>query len=134
MTDGAGFRLKVWPACRTPFAPSPVQPRSFSMRWESETGSSRPGRLCLTRTLLHLVVEELDHRFVRIEGSMQAALLDVLQALGYFSVDCPTLLRSALIICRWQLRDDMNDTSRNLELQLIAGLKTCAPANASPDD
>ncbi len=95
--------------------------------------SSRPGRRCLP-SLLHLVVEELDHRFVRIEGATQAALLYILKTLGQFTVDRSTLLRSVLIVCRWQAQDDMNDTSRNLELQLIAGLKTGAPANASRDD
>lgn len=65
---------------------------------------------------------------------MQAAAFDILNALGYFTVDDSTLRGSVLIIPRWQFRDDINDASRNFELQFIARLKTGAPADASRDD
>jgi hypothetical protein len=68
--------------CRTLFEPSLVLPRSFSLQWESETASSRPVRLWLPWSLFRLFVEEIDHRFVGIEGPIQAALLDILKTLG----------------------------------------------------
>lgn len=79
-------------------------------------------------------MQKVDHSFVGIEGSMQPALFDVLKALCYFTIDCSALLGSVLIISGRQFWNDINDASRNLEFQLIARLKTGAPAYASRDD
>jgi hypothetical protein len=82
MTDGADSKPGALPVYQTPFALSLVRPRSFLWRSELETASSRPGSLCLPRSLLNLFVEELDHRFVGIKRPMQTAPLNILPTLG----------------------------------------------------
>ena len=76
---------------------------------------------CFGGRALHLGFQEV-YGFIRGEGPMGATLAEIFHALGDSRVNDPALFGRVFINGRGELRDDVDDSARHLELQPITGL------------
>ena len=66
----------------------------------------------------HLGFQEV-HRFIRAEGPIGATFAEILGAFGDSGVNNPALFGRVFINSSGELRDDVDDSARHFELQLI---------------